>query len=264
MYKDYILWHPVAFSQLAHYQLQCWIASLNHPLQLSWLGGVSACAILAPMETRLISSLNVHVIRKQEADGSVMSALFECSCQQRACISSSPCTDRAHWGGGDHALSLRSSAAAAFSHSGTSNAQHAASWCALVCTLWGYLDLHVFLVYRFYMTVRLKQKRIVDASQCLIRGREARPKCQIRYNLSCGCAVTVLPPVPQVYEIHDSSLCFHGLSLERISSPSSKWKDCSLPCANGCTACRKTLGKNPSWLTKETTTTRTLRGKVFG
>lgn len=97
------------------------------------------------------------------------------------------------------------------------------------------------------------------------RGREARPKCQIRYNLSCGCAVTVLPPVaPQLYEIYDSSLCFYGLSLERISSPSSKWKGSSLPCANGSTACRKTLGKNLSWLTKGTPATRALRGKVFG
>ena len=62
---------------------------------------------------------------------------------------------------------------------------------------------------------------LVGASQCLSRGREARPKCHRRYNLSCGCAVTVLPPVaPQVCEIHDSSLCF--LSLERISSASYK------------------------------------------
>ena len=36
------------------HQLQGWIASLNHPplLVSSWLGGVSACAILAPMATR--------------------------------------------------------------------------------------------------------------------------------------------------------------------------------------------------------------------
>lgn len=125
-----------------------------------------------------------------------------------------------------------------------------------------YLDLYISPVCCFYMTVGSKRPRIVDASQCLNRWREARPKCHIRYDLSCGCAVTVLPPVVlQVYAIHDSSLCFHGLSLERISCPSSKWKDSSLPCANGCTACRKTLGKNLSWLTKET---RTLRGKVFG
>lgn len=163
-------------------------------------------------------------------------------------------------------MSLRSSAAA-FSHSGTSDAQHDASRCALVGTLccgvtWIYMHLPFIA---FTLTVGLKRPRIVDASQCANRGREARPKCQIRYNLSCGCAVTVLPPVaPQVYEIYDSSLCFYGSSLERISSPSSKWKDSSLPCANGSTACRKTLGKNPSRLTKETTATRTLRGKVFG
>lgn len=88
-----ILSRPVAFFSLVNYQLKGWIASLNHPVGLSWQGGVSARAGRAPVTTRQISSINIHAIREREADVSVMSALFECRCQLRACVSS-PCTDR--------------------------------------------------------------------------------------------------------------------------------------------------------------------------
>lgn len=113
----------------------------------------------------------------------------------------------------------------------------------------GFPDLYVLLcVRRCSMPVGLKRPRIGNASRCLHPGSEARPKCQIRYELSCGCAVAVLPPAVllQVRAIHDSSVFSHGPSLERIACPSSKWKGSSLPCANGCTACRKTSGKTPS------------------
>lgn len=216
-----------------------------------------------------MSSINILVIGKRDsAWNSGVSVLWiplpaACMCVitlqwQRAQI---------FWGGGDHAMSLKRSAASAspavFSHSGTSDAWHDASPRALVGTRRGRLDLHA--VYRFFMTVGLKRLHVVDASKCLNQGSETRPKYQIGSSLSCGCAVTVLPQVaPEVCEVYDSSLRFYGFSFLRVFSLSSKWKDSSRPCANGSTACRKTVGKNPSWLTREITATWTPTGKVFG
>lgn len=164
--------------------------------------------------------INIHIIGKQGGWWSVMSG---CSCRPRARVSS-PCTDRelryfgevesmlCHWGAQQQQQQQQSPTPArptlSMLHPDALSSAHSG-------VTWIYTHLPSIAFTRPSEWL----PRIVGASQCLSRGREARPKCHRRYNLSCGCAVTVLPPVaPQVCEIHDSSLCF--LFLERISSAS--------------------------------------------
>lgn len=178
------------------------------------------------------------------------------------------------WGGGEHALSLRRSAAAAaaaaVSHSGTSDAQHAASWCALVCTLWGYLDLHAFAVHRLHTAVgviatycwRISMFEPGERGTSQV-SQKIQPVLRMRRHcFASGGTPSVWDSwfIPLFSILRAHFFCF----LKKNIFFFKKWKDSSLPCANGSTACRKTLGKNPSWLTKETAATRTPRGKVSG